>query len=1047
MRQFRIYALLGFALFWSQLVSAQFQFGQNKVQYKDFKWNFIQSDHFDLYFADGFYPLAEYAINEAESAYVRIQKDFKYSLNSRVSFIIYGSHNEFQQTNAIQGFLDEGIGGVTELFKNRVVLPFQGDYHMFAHVIHHELVHAVINDMFYGGSIQNIISSNIQFTIPLWFNEGLAEFSALDWDSNTDQFMRDAVMNTYLAPIPQLSGYFAYRGGQSVWYYITQKYGREKISEILHKMKSTRDVEQAFQSSIGLNFEELSDRWEHDLKVRYWPEIASRTDLTTFSKRLINHQKDGSSYNTSPAISPRGDKIVYMTDKNRYIDLFVMNSLDGKSARKLVDGQKSRDYEELHLLTPGISWSPDSKKIAVATKAGGDDAIMIIDVETGDDEKIETGLTGIYSVDWSRDGKFLVFQGLTLGVSDLYLLDMETRAVTNLTQDAFSDMEPAFSPDSKKIVFVSDRMDYTQEQLSSGKLKMNQLNLRSRDLYELDLDTRQVRRLTNTPGVEKSNPVYARDAKNLLFISDENGAYNIWHLNPENLKTRPLTNLLQGIQQLSVTYDGNRMAVSALNNAGYDIYTINNPLDLNVEGDSLIPNQWAKFRDAQKFDFTASETEVTLPMQPDSLSGFVFAPADGTQPASADTINFRDYQFSVTPDAVPQTEETIAEANIQSGQTRTEDGGYVINNYKLNFSPDMIYGNAEVTSLYGVYSQTNMLFSDMLGNHQIFFATSLVLDLKNSDFYLAYYYLPKRVDTGIFGFHSSRYFNLYSTEDDEVYFYRYRFYGGGSTLSYPFDKYNRVSLDLGYSVLSRENMDLQNKPEESTWFINPKLQFVHDMVLWGPTAPNTGTRYGVAVQYVPRPFSDDISFLSFSGDYRTYFRITDYSSFALRAVGALSNGKTPQRYFIGGVENWINVNYGGRTNFPIRNLTDYVFAEAGLPLRGHFMNEQNGTRYFITNAELRFPMLFWILPEVGAGNFFMGNIFLDLGSAWDNSVKYQPFGKNKSGEWGFKDLLGGTGWGVRTYFAYFLIRFDMAWSFDFRQSSKPKYYISLGGDF
>ncbi len=37
-------------------------------------------------------------------------------------------------------------------FKNRVILPFEGSYALFRHVIHHELVHAVLNDMFYGGN-------------------------------------------------------------------------------------------------------------------------------------------------------------------------------------------------------------------------------------------------------------------------------------------------------------------------------------------------------------------------------------------------------------------------------------------------------------------------------------------------------------------------------------------------------------------------------------------------------------------------------------------------------------------------------------------------------------------------------------------------------------------------------------------------------------------------------------------------------------------------------------------------------------------------------
>gem|GEM_PF-4268727 len=45
------------------------------------------------------------------------------------------SHNEFQQNNAIDEFLPEGVGGVTELFKNRILVPFEGDYEKFRHVM------------------------------------------------------------------------------------------------------------------------------------------------------------------------------------------------------------------------------------------------------------------------------------------------------------------------------------------------------------------------------------------------------------------------------------------------------------------------------------------------------------------------------------------------------------------------------------------------------------------------------------------------------------------------------------------------------------------------------------------------------------------------------------------------------------------------------------------------------------------------------------------------------------------------------------------------
>ena len=49
--------------------------------------------------------------------------------------------------------MGEGVGGVTELFKNRMVIPYNGSLKELKHVIYHELVHVFINDGIYGAGI------------------------------------------------------------------------------------------------------------------------------------------------------------------------------------------------------------------------------------------------------------------------------------------------------------------------------------------------------------------------------------------------------------------------------------------------------------------------------------------------------------------------------------------------------------------------------------------------------------------------------------------------------------------------------------------------------------------------------------------------------------------------------------------------------------------------------------------------------------------------------------------------------------------------------
>ena len=219
------------------------QFGQNIVQYDNFNWNYIQSNHFDIYYYDVGKVHANFVAHHAEEAYDNISYKLNWDLKNRVSIIVYNSHNDFQQTNVIDTYMSEGIGGVTELYKNRIVIPFDGSNKEFKHVIHHELVHAFINDYIYGGSIQNLVSNQIKVQIPLWMNEGLAEYLSSKWNTNSDMWIRDLAINGDVLPkIEQLIGYMAYRGGQSVWRFITYKWGEESIEEIFRQIKKFDNV-------------------------------------------------------------------------------------------------------------------------------------------------------------------------------------------------------------------------------------------------------------------------------------------------------------------------------------------------------------------------------------------------------------------------------------------------------------------------------------------------------------------------------------------------------------------------------------------------------------------------------------------------------------------------------------------------------------------------------------------------------------------------------------------------------------------------------------
>jgi Tol biopolymer transport system component len=1048
-------ASLFLALCLTASASAQDEgFGKNKVQYHRFNWSYIQTDHFDIYFDKGGEELALFTAAAAESAYYSISKSFRYQLVNRVPFIVYNSHNAFQQTNVVTEYMEEGIGGVTELFKNRVILPFEGEYKKFRHVIHHELVHAVVNDMFYGGSIQSIISNNITLQLPLWLNEGLAEYEALQWDTDSDMFLRDATVHEYLPAIKDLYGYFAYRGGQSVWWYIANKYGDQKIGEILNRIKSTRSVDGGFRGSIGLSIEELSERWTKEQKVMYWPDIAKRDEPADYARRLTDHKKEGGFYNTSPAITPQGDKIAFITNRNDYFDIYLMNAVDGKIIDKLVSGNTTENFEELHLLTPGMSFSPDGKRLALAAKAGEEDAVLIINIETGDEEKLTFGLEGIFSVSWSPDGSKLAFVGNTATQSDIYTYEFATKTLTNLTDDVFSDQWPSWSPDGTTLYFSSDRAG------EKDSPKVMHLGHNQMDLYSINVSTKAITRITDWPNSDESSVVVSPDGKKIIFVSDRNGINNMYLMELDTRKFRPITNSLSGVYQLSLSKDGTKLAFASLNHAGFDVFLLRNPFERTIKLAELERSEFFKGRYVVSQDSTVVRTVQSGGGQHDTLAArdttsggrsLVLLP----KPAPPDTsiryggniqIDFSNYVFKDSLDQSVPTDSTI-QKSPKIANNLDEEGNYKVNKYKLNFTPDIIYGNAGYNTFYGVTGSTVMAFSDLMGDHQIIFMTSLQLDLKNSDYGLQYYYLPNKIDYGIGGFHSARFVYIYGP-DSNVYLYRFRTYGAGISASDPFSRYDRMEFGFNWYNISKENLEDASEPIQARTVLLPSISYVHDTSLWGLINPVNGSRYRFNLFGTPKLGADGLSFVNLTWDYRTYLRLGRYYSLAFRLSGGGSFGANPQKFIVGGVDNWINRSFEGGY-VPLQNAEDYMFLQVGTPLRGYNYNALIGSRYGLFNFEFRYPLL--ALLQAGPlpiGLQSLGGVmFFDAGSAWTREKDFVGLTRNADGKLVTQDLLMGMGTGARIYFLGFLVKFDVAWAWYWSGFSEPKYYFSLGTDF
>ena len=1084
------------------LFAQYFVFGKNRVQYEQFDWRFIETEHFDIYYYDSKnYHLAQFTAETLEPALKQLQEDLGSQLTDRIPVIIYDSHSDFAQTNVVPLPVDaQGIGGVTDKFKNRMTQPFMGDYADFRRTLHHELVHAYINDVYYGGNIQSIMQNNIQLVFPLWFEEGLAEYMAQGWDTQTDMFMRDAIINNYLPPLTRLGGFFAYRGGQSFWYFIEAEYGRQKITEIMERIRTTRNIRQSLVQSLGLNIEEISDRWKEFYRQRYLPEVADRQTLSSAATQITTRARSGS-YNTSPAISPNGDRIAMITNRRGIFDVVIVDANTGERQKTLIRGADSPMFEELNILNPNLTWSPDGSKIALSSLSQGRYNLAIVDVATGSSETIRFPTTdAMNSVAWSPDGRKIAFDGNIGPYQDIFVYNLETQDFQNLTGDIFTDKEPAWGPDSETIYFVSNRGNNLRPATRlAGYSGMISDDFFQTDLYSIRIGSNRIERLTNTPGWSESQPAVTRDGR-MVFVSDQNGIPNIYEYDLSSRTVAPLTDLRAGVMQISISYDGSRLAFNALNEGYPDIFLLRSPFANRIDR-QLTPNQWAQNRmDSRPGDLVPA-LGYTQRMIANRSTGnqsstrFIDTPqADLKQEQLADErdtdqqeveekkeeereerrtdrIDFRNYQFgeTVVQDTTIQLRDDPR--RFDPDDNVNEDGYYTPSEYRLQFSPDFSYAAGNLSTYHGSSAFAFFTLSDLFGDHQLALGTNLVFDLRNSDYTIQYGYLRNRTNFFASFFHQSRNFQTFFGD-----LLRFRTYGFSVDFQYPFNRYQRIDYgltgigiarDISSAFIAIGDATLTN---DRSYFLYPQFSFTADYTIPGFITPSGGSRYSLQLAGSPPLGYDNPEFATLLGDYRRYFNLGSRYSYAMRGAGAVSVGRDAQTFFMGGMLGWLNQRWSD-VRIPTERLADTFFTLPATPVRGHKYNTVFGDKFTLINQEFRFPLFAAILPgpvPVIPLYNITGLAFFDVGTSWSNSLDFRvaepeeviidgSTGQVREGTPQLGDFFGtvmdgdiliGAGFGLRTILLGLPFRYDIGWPY-YRSGfdSSPIHYFSIGIDF
>lgn len=550
-------------------------FGKNKVQYRDFEWKIYHSTHFDVYYYSAEEDLLEKLVSFAESAYDRLSRDFDFQIQEPTPLIFYDSHSAFEQNNVILNFIPEGVGAFATPVRFRMVLPVDLPDRELMNLIEHELTHIFQYHILFRGSLGKGLTANP----PTWLIEGMASYMAKDETSRDVMFLRDAAVNDVIPPITQWQGggFFAYRIGHAVLDYIEETYGRDGFMDFLFEYRNTigSNVGRAVERAFGVDAEDFDTDFRRWLRRKYLPKLLETGEPRDFG-RPFRVEHSSPSQELSPAASPSGDLVAAFSTERGEVDISLFDAKNRRRVRNLTRGYATNyQYLVAQELTLGrvlgndLDFSPDGNSIAVFAKREKNRSLLLIDVLTGnvrrryDLDEVDQHLSPAFS----PDGRTVAFQAVAGGQFDIYLVDLETGALTNFTDDEVYDGAPVFSPDGTYLVVASEVEEGTK-------------------LFRIPLDD-PTRRFQLTYGESNENdPVFSPTGRRLYFTSDRvDEIENIWGLDFDSGELTQYTNAVTGCFMPTVLpqADGEeRLVYNALWKGRFDLYVTDVPEPLGV---------------------------------------------------------------------------------------------------------------------------------------------------------------------------------------------------------------------------------------------------------------------------------------------------------------------------------------------------------------------------------------------------------------------------------------------------------------------------------
>lgn len=892
-------------------------FGQNKVNYEKFRFVKNKTPHFTIYnYLDNDSIIKSFS-NQSEKWYLRHKAIFGDTITNN-PLIIYNNKADFKQTNVISGNIGVGTGGVTEGLRRRVVMPMMNSNKETDHVLGHEMVHVFQYYMF---QHEDSLSYKNLRNVPLWMIEGLAEYMSIGPSHNqTAMWLRDAVMTDDVPTMKQMSKrpdkYFPYRYGHAWWAFLTGKWGDAMVRPFLYQT-ARRGLDFACDTLLHISSDSLSNLWKQSVKESYSKFV--KDSVPPVGKEPFKSKKFGK-MNLAPVLSPNGEYVTFLSNKDVIsIDMLMADVETGEIKEELTGPVSQSHIDDFNYIESAGSWSPDGKSYVVTTFAKGRNYLIVISLKDGKIRKKEFRIKGVDSFDnpeWAPNSDKIAFSGLTEGKSDLYVYDLSSGELTQLTDDRYSDLQPAWSADGEKIVFISDRGKNTdfKRQIYS--------NYRIAEYY---FDGDSVKVLDNLfPRADNYSPYYANGDSSLYFLSHADGYRNLYRYDFFSDKVYRLTRFVTGISGItdlspafSISQQAGKIAYTLYKNDGYYLHI----------GDIA--------------DF---EEEL--------VSKNLYNPAPEQLPPQDRIMNVVAHNLGKHP--------------------QTEDSTMTQNRYNPKLELEYIgsSGVGIATGYYDTYGSggVNAIFGDVLKRHQLYAMVMLqgeIYDIGGGATYMnresrlhwggSVYHIPYRYS--YYKLNGSFYDNNPNTLDSITIVQNRIFQDRISVFAqYPFSKKLRLETGgyltrYGYRVDSIKNFYNQygfidtkkqkgNAPD-ANYIHKVYMAFVGDDVDFGVTSPLEGYRFRLQLD---QSFSDIQQFTSLVDLRRYYFKKP--ISLGFRLLHYARYGQDADNLY---------PLYLGR-NYYIRGYTYNSFEDNGaLATSALNPNTLAGSKMGLFNAELRLP--------------------------------------------------------------------------------------------